>query len=147
MLFFFLVCCFNQWQTLRMKIYIHLKVLCMIMSWHCAGLKQQLLDPAVQHFETTLSTLRQGVDLCKNFRIPLTLRIREHKGRIDLMSKKIVLGICRCHRRINLAWFPKLLIRNAACFHMPVRVPSKAYHHSNYSSEVDEYHQHSISEL
>lgn len=128
---------------------IHLKALWMIISGHCARSNQQRLDPAVQHFDTTLNALESVVDRCEknSHGIPLTFGIGEHKGGIDLMSEKIVLGICRCRGCVSLARFPKPLIRNGACFHMPVRVPSKAYHHRNYSREGDEHCQHSISEL
>lgn len=44
---------------------IRLKVLWMIISGHCAPSKQQRLDPAVQHFDTTLSALELATDLCK----------------------------------------------------------------------------------
>lgn len=111
------------------------------------SLKQQRSDPAVERFGSTLSALEWEGDLWRKISrgIPLTFRIGEHKGRIDLMSDEMVPGICR--GRVGLAGFPNPLIRNGACFHMPVRVPSKAYHHSNYSSEGDEHCQHSISEL
>lgn len=64
---------------------------------------------------------------------------------IDLMREKIVLGKCCCRKHVGLAHIPKCPIRNATCFHMAVCVPSKAYHHSNYSSEGDKRCQHSIS--
>lgn len=44
---------------------IRLKVLWMIISGHCAPSKQQRLDPAVQHFDMTLSALELATDLCK----------------------------------------------------------------------------------
>lgn len=144
-LFFSYISIFRKWKC------IHLKVLRMITSGHHAGSTQQHLDPAVQHFDMSLNALEREEDLSKKKKkfhgIPLTFSMREHKRRIDLMSEKIVLGICQCCGHVSLAWFPQPLIRNGACFLMPVCVPSKAYHHSNYSSEGDEHCQHSISEL
>lgn len=71
--------------------------------------------------------------------------IQDWRTRRKNWSEMIVLMIWHRRRRVSLGRFPISPIRNGACFHMLVRVPSKAYHHSNYSSEGDEHCQHSIS--
>lgn len=116
-------------------------VLCMIMSRHNDGQDRNSGFEILRCSILTQPSAGGRPVWTFPHEIPLTFRIREHKGRIDLMSEKTVLGICRCHEHINLTRFPK------PCFHMSARVPSKAYHHSNYSREVVEYSQHSISEL
>lgn len=52
-------------------------------------------------FRSCSAAFWHGGDLHNFFArgIPLTSRIGEHKGRIDLMSEKIVLGMCRCLSR------------------------------------------------
>ncbi len=96
---------------------IHLKALWMIISGHCAGSKQQRLDPAVQHFDTTLNALEPAVDLCKknSHGIPLTFGIGEHKGGIYLMSEKIVQGICCCRGRVSKTSNQKWCLFSHAC--------------------------------
>lgn len=44
----------------------------------------------------------------------------------------------------QLGWVSKASNQKCACFYMAVRAPSKARHHSNYSSEGDKHCQHSI---
>ncbi len=69
----------------------------MIISGHNAPSKQQRLDPAVQRSDTTLNTLAWVGDLREenSHGISLIFGIGEHKGGIDLMSEKIVPGMCR----------------------------------------------------
>lgn len=44
----------------------------------------------------------------------------------------------------QFGWVSKASNQKCACFYMAVRAPSKARHHSNYSSEGDKHCQHSI---
>lgn len=90
---------------------IHLKVV-----WMIIPAQTQTTDPAAQQFDTTLR--RGSGSVCGGGGmngIPLTFRIGEHKGRIDLMSKKkkkkkIVAGRCHSSRRVSLAHFLHPLI-------------------------------------